>query len=238
MAPQSRAYPILLTRPAAQSARFAMALQQRFVGVNILIAPLIEAVFLQPFVARRDWAGVIFTSETGAMSARRIATDGTALPELAFCVGDQTARMASDLGFRTVSAQGDGLALAAMIKAQGGAGPFLYLHGAHVRVDLGDILNSAGIETVSAVSYDQTAQPLTPEAVQILQGEGPVITPVFSARTGQLLAAEYGRVGAMAPLFALGISADVVGDLPTVQRLIAERPDAGAMLLAMDHWLA
>ena len=86
MAPQSRAYPILLTRPAAQSARFAMVLQRRFVGVNILIAPLIEAVFLQPFVPRRDWAGVIFTSETGAMSARRIAADGTALPELAFCV--------------------------------------------------------------------------------------------------------------------------------------------------------
>ena len=238
MVPQSRAFTVLLTRPAAQSERFAVAVAARFPGVHVMTAPLIAPEYLQPALPVRDWGAVIFTSETGVAAARRIAADGYALPRLAFCVGDQTANMAQAEGFEAVSAQGDGLALVRLVQGQKMTGPLLYLHGAELRADIAQMLNSAGIETVSAVCYDQKAQALTRKAVELLRQPEPVLVPVFSARTGHILATEYVRVSGVAPLFVAAISADVGADLPGSGWRVAERPDAAAMLEAMEIWLA
>ena len=235
---QSHAPAILLTRPAAQSDRFAAALADRFVGVRIILSPLLTLQPIHPTLPDRIWTGVIFTSETAVLSARRIAADGCALPRLAFCVGDQTARTATAHGFDARSAQGDGLALLRLIQSHGITGPLLYLHGAEVRVDLTTLLNSAGIETVSAVVYAQTPEPLTPDAVMTLQCRDPVIAPLFSPRTGQILAQEYRRTGATAALHVVAISAAVAIDLPMAKVLVAKRPDAAAMLDALALWLA
>lgn len=199
---------------------------------------MIAAEFLRPSWPARDWAAVIFTSETGVMSARRIAAEGATLPQKAFCVGDQTARMARDAGFQAVSAQGGVDALESMIKAHQCAGPLLYLHGAEVRGDLARGLHSVGIDTFSAVSYEQKPQPLTPEATETLQDRSHLIAPVFSARTGKLLMAEYLRVGGTASLLVAGISAEAIADMPATETRIALRPDAPAMLQALDEWLA
>jgi uroporphyrinogen-III synthase len=237
MALQSRAFPVLLTRPAAQSDRFAADLRKRFAGVRTLVSPLMEASFLQPALPMRDWAGLIFTSETGVLSARVIAANGAVMPELAYCVGDQTARVARDAGFHAVSAQGDGMALAQLISAQGVAGPLLYLHGAEIRVDIAHILNAAGIETFAAVAYRQTAQALTEAAVTELRGKAPVIVPIFSARTGKLLSDEYARIAGTAPLLVVGISTAACADLPATERRIAGQPNASAVLEALGEWL-
>ncbi|MEI6098211.1 MAG: uroporphyrinogen-III synthase [Alphaproteobacteria bacterium] len=237
MAPQSCAFPVLLTRPAAQSDRFAQDLRNRFPWVRTLVSPLMEATFLHPPLPLRDWAGVIFTSETGVQSAMRIAADRAAWPELAFCVGDQTARVAREAGFQAVSAQGDGMALARMIRARQVNGPLLYLHGEEIRVDLAQILNAAGIETMGAISYRQNARALTEAAVTELRGQTPVIAPVFSARTGKLLADEYARIAGTAPLLVVGISAAACADLPATERRIARQPDATTLLEAMGEWL-
>ena len=237
MAPQSRAPTVLLTRPAAQSARFAAALQVRFPGVRIVTSPLMAPEYLHPTLPQRDWGGVIFTSETGVLAARRIAADGHAMPRRAFCVGDQTAVAADACGFQTTSARGDGVALVRLVQAANVIGPLLYLHGSERRADVGGALNLAGIETVSAVCYAQTPRQLTSDAVALLRQDDPVTTPVFSARTGTLLAQEYMRIAGSAPLLVAAISADVGFDLPAVKRRVAVRPDAAAMVDAMALWL-
>ena len=237
MAPQSRAPTILLTRPEAQSDRFAAVLAQRFPGVTVLSSPLIAPQYLRPILPDQACAAVIFTSQTAVMSARRIVADGAALPRLAFCVGDQTASAATAAGFTAISAQGGGLALAHWIVAQQVTGPLLYLHGAEPRVDLATILNSAGIQTFSTVSYAQIAQSLTPAATAALQGGNPVVAPIFSARTGQILAAEYARIGGVAPLYVAGLSAEAVVAVPATALQLAMRPDSAAMLVAMAVWL-
>jgi len=238
MLPQSRALTVLLTRPEAQSERFAVALQARFAGVRVITSPLIALEYLRPVVPVRDWAGVIFTSETAVMAARRIAADGTALPRLAFCVGNQTARVARAEGYEAVSAQGDGQALVQLVQVLGVAGPLLYLHGAEVRVNVAAALNSAGMETVSVVCYAQQPYPMTQEAVAVLRQCDVVAAPVFSARTGQVLAAEYRRIAGVAPLLVAAISGDVAAEVPAMERQVALRPDAAAMLDVLGVWLA
>ena len=105
-------------------------------------------------------------------------------------------------------------------------------------MDLTILLNSARIETVSAVVYAQKPEPLTPDAVMILHRQNPVIAPLFSPRTGQLLAQEYRRIGATAPLHVVAISEAVAAEMPMAKVLVAKRPDAATMLDALALWLA
>jgi uroporphyrinogen-III synthase len=228
---------ILLTRPAAQSQRFADALRARVPGVVVVISPLIVPVFLTPDLQSRDWTGVIFSSETAVQAARRIAADGVALPKHAFCVGAQTAWTAREAGFDALSAEGDGHALLALVRAEATAGPLLYLCGREARFDLAKALSDGGIETVSAVVYAQNIQPLTAEATDLLQQDTAVLAPVFSPRTGTILAQELARIGAQARVHVVAISQAAGAAFPPQDVTTALHPDAPAMLQAVTSRL-
>ena len=220
---------ILLTRPLAQSRRFADQ-----VG-GAVISPLMAPEFLNPALPDGDFAALILTSETGTEAARRISATGVALPGLAYCVGNRTAQAARAAGFQAVSAEGDANALLALIGAQHNAGKLLLLRPEDAAGDLADRLNSAGIETVSVTVYHQKPQSLTAEAIALLQGDTPVILPVFSPRSAQLLAAEIRRIHGRAPLWLAALSPAVAQafDLPASLIQIAARPEASAMLDAV-----
>lgn len=222
---------ILLTRPLAQSQRFAA-----MVG-GAVISPLMVPEFLSPPLPQRDFAAVVLTSETGVEAARRISAAGAPLPKRAFCVGDRTAKAAQAAGFDAISAQGDANALLALLVGQNITGPLLVLHAEDTAGDVQNRLVSAGIETVSAVTYRQKPQPLTTEAEALLQSDAPIILPIFSPRSAHLLAAEIRRVGSKAPLWLAALSPAVAQafDLPIALIQIAARPDAAAMLAAVTE---
>ena len=233
MTAQSHPPVILLTRPADPSARFATALRARFPDLHIVTSPLIAPTFPLVSLPGRKWTAVIFTSETAVQAAKRIAADGHTLPELAFCVGDQTAQTAQAAGFQALSAQGDGATLLAFIQAQSLRGPMLYLHGRETRLDIAERLESSGIETFSCLTYAQNAQPLTAEATALLHAPSAILAPVFSPRTGQILAQECARIGATAPLHVVAISAAAGAAFPQANLTLTCRPDATAMLAAI-----
>lgn len=220
---------ILLTRPLVQSQRFAATLQ------DVVISPLMEPEFLYPEIPLRQFAAVILTSETGVEAARRISAKGLKLPSKAFCVGSRTAGAARAAGFDAVSADADATGLLALIIAAKPAGTLLFLRGADVAGQLQESLISAGIDTVSAVTYRQVPQPMNQKAVDLLHGTAPVILPVFSPRSSRLLAEEVARVCGSAPLWLVAISqpAAQAFDLPLAQCQIASRPDGSAMMQAI-----
>ena len=235
MAPQS----FLLTRPAAQSARFADALCARFgADSRIVIAPLMAPVFLHPALPDIPFGALILTSETGAEAARRLSAEGIPLPIHAYCVGDRTAACAAAAGFMPFSAKGDANGLLTLIRQSAPQGPLLYLRGTDSRGDVAKTLILAGIETCQAIVYTQIAQPLTPAAAALLARTDPVIVPLFSPRSARLLAA-LGPfkaplcVGALSPAVA---SAAAI--LSPATMVTAAHPDAANMLDALDTLLA
>ncbi len=240
MAPQSRPPTILLTRPAAQSARFAAALRLRFAGIRILCSALIAPRHLSPTLADRKWTALILTSETAVLAARRIIADGATLPRLGFCVGTRTAEAARAAGFEPLSAQGDADALVDLILSHNPSGPLLHLQGRHSRGDIAKKLISAGIETYEAIAYAQESQSLTPEATAFLTSAAPVIAPLFSPRTAQILVAECARINRTAPLTIVALSSAVaIAAAPlAAQTTCAARPDAEAMVDAIATLLA
>ena len=231
MAAQSFAPVVLLTRPATQSARFADSLRARLTGVEIVTSPLIVPTFLNPTLPAKSWAAIILSSETGAEAAGRLKA---LLPRHAFCVGDRTAQAARAAGFTPQSAHGDAEALLALILSQPLA-PLLHLRGREARGDLAKRLSANGIPTDEAIVYAQEEHTLTPEAVALLQGTTPILAPVFSPRSAQILAAECHRIPATAPITLIGMSAAVAGVSGpwSGTTVIAAQPTAESMVQAV-----
>lgn len=235
MAPQHHAFPILLTRPAPQAARFADDLRRRFgARLHPVISPLMTPRFMAPAWPVAPYATLILTSETGVEAAARLRATGRALPLRAVCVGDRTAQAAEAAGFTATSAQGDAEALLALILASGDPGPFLHLRGRDARGDIAPRLAAGGRTAHAAIVYEQEAQPLSDEARRLLSGRDPVVVPLFSPRTARLLV-EQGPFTAPLLLAAISPAAARSADSLAPTRLVtAARPDGPAMLDAVD----
>ena len=229
MTPQSRAIPVILTRPAAQGDRFAADLRARFGdAVDVILSPLIAPVFPAVALPDGDFGAVILTSETGAQAAARLP----GVPHRAWCVGDRTAAAARALGFDASSAAGDADTLVTAIVAAGESGPLLHLRGRDSRGDVAARLTAQAVPTAEVIVYAQEAQPLTDAARAVLAGHGPVIVPLFSPRTAQIFAATRPAaalyIAALSPAVAAGL-----GDLPCRMLRCAAKPEAAALLQAL-----
>ena len=162
------------------------------------------------------------------------------LPRLAFCVGDQTAIAARAAGFDATSAHGDADDLVAEIKRSGVRGPFLHLRGRDVRGEIAKRLVSAGLETQEAVVYVQQAQTLDPAAQAVFAQEVPVILPLFSPRTVQILVQQMSKIMIRSPIFTVSISAAVCAEWRGLSRLrddLASAPSQDAMVAAFQDAL-
>jgi uroporphyrinogen-III synthase len=239
MAAQSRPA-ILITRPAEGGARFARALRRRLgPGLRIICAPLMAPRWLSPplpplLVGGRAEA-VVFSSEAGVAGFARL-WPGRDLP--AFCVGARTAAAARRAGF---AAEVAGRDAAGLIATLGAAAPrrLIVVRGEHVAADICGALGTAGLEVAEVVVYSQIARPLPARARALLDGAGPVVLAVFSARSGALLAEAV--AGARAPLRVAAISPGAAEPLlrlaPEAARCAAS-PDAAAMLEAVAALVA
>lgn len=242
MAKQSRPSVVILTRPAAQAARFAQAVMARFDPVGVISSPLLAPRFLCPDLPPRPFSALIFTSETAVEACRRFsAAQRALLPQRAYCVGRRTAQAAQGLGFAAQSADGDADALVAAILRDAPPAPLLHLHGAETRGDVAARLTAAGLETLSVETYQQVAQPLDKQTLAALQADAALVLPVFSPRTAQILAEALIVAAPRAPLHFVAISdatAAPLRRLPFASLSVAAQPDAEAMLQRMASLFA
>ena len=163
------------------------------------------------------------------------------LPGRAFCVGEQTARIATKAGFEALSADSNAAGLVEMVKAQRPTGPLIHLRGQYSHGAVAESLISAGIETYEAVIYRQTAQPLNSEALAVLGKTEPVFVPLFSPRSAKLFADELLALIPRAPLYIAALSAAVAQEvltLPVASLEIAPTSDSSGMVKALGALFA
>lgn len=215
---------VLLTRPLAQSKRFAQRLREAGFEGDILISPLLEIEPLSPKLDLAGVQGIIFTSQSAVASV-----EAHQMP--AWCVGEKTADAANRAGWLAKSAGGDADALvSAMCANPDMSGRWVHLRGEHSRGNVSARLNRAGIETTELVVYRQKAKEISPEANVALNGEVTVIVPLFSPRTACFFA-EKGPF--KAPVHVVAMSEAVRQSLNNLafERLeIAYAPTAASML--------
>ncbi|GGB17715.1 uroporphyrinogen-III synthase [Allosediminivita pacifica] len=218
---------LLMTRPEAASRAFVEALQAAGAAdFDPVISPLIEIVPEGPLPDLSDVSAVILTSASavGAFTALGGRARGPA-----YCVGPSTARAAKAAGFDVRATCRDAENLVARVSGTHHGGPILHMRGEHARGAVVERLAHAGLETAEAVIYRQPERPLSPQGCAALAGDRVVVAPVFSPRTGDILA----RNGAGAPLLVAALSEAVAKSLAPLHSravAVAARPDQPAML--------
>jgi uroporphyrinogen-III synthase len=205
---------LVLTRPEAQSRELAAALP----GLPVVTAPVMEITATGAAVDLGRYAGVILTSANGV-------AEGPDLHGIrAYCVGKRTAEAARACGAEVALVARDAADLVARFE---GGGPVLHLRGEHARGDIAERLSSAGIETHEAVVYRQDARPLTAEAKALIEGEAPVVLPLYSPRSAALVAAQLARVGPLVQVIAMSPAVAEAWGRPAE---VCEHPTGAEML--------
>lgn len=223
---------LLLTRPEAQSLRFADAFRQRF-GSDwpVVISPLTRFKQLNPDPVLKDMTDLIFTSEN---AVRAYVHLGGKSSGQAWCVGERTVQAARSAGFSTRSGPGDAAGLAQMIVASGAGRNMLWPRPVHAAFDIEKALNLAGIETISLIVYDQVACNPIPDAIALMASSTRVLLPLFSARSASIAGDAF--ADAKAAICVASISSNVAAAsamLPAKHRITAANPDATGMLDAL-----
>ena len=225
---------LIVTRPSAQSARFAADVKAAWGRpLHVLISPLLR---IEPLpVAKPKADALIFTSANGVKAAMALR-----LPRglVAWCVGEKTAALAKEAGFAPKTGPGDADGLVHDLIRAHPTGRIAHIRGTHTRGDVVARLKAAGLDCFDVVAYDQLECPLTSEVVSALNGVNPVILPLFSPRTCTILKKQGPYA---APLCVVAMSEAVKNAIDPVdhwQVSVAVRPDTDAMMAAVLHELA
>lgn len=173
---------VLVTRPAGGAARFITALEA---VCDRPFTPIVSPLFSFETISQLDEIAfdvAVFTS------ARAIKAAGEGSGRIAYCVGERTSARARELGYEVRNADGDSTALVALIKQEHPTGVLVHFRG---EVSAGDVtgqLRDAGIACEERIVYRKVPRPLTAEARKALDGERPVLVPVFSPESADMLA--------------------------------------------------
>lgn len=228
---------MLVTRPEPDGAATAERLAG--LGIEPVLAPLMRR---RPIPAElpdvSGLAGLVFTSVNGVRSLgeRTMAARYRGLP--VFAVGSRTAQAAEEAGFGpAVSADGDLLLLAALMRRAAGGGLWFHPTGRHQAGSLADLLSGTGISVRSVPLYDMEPMPSLPVDIgKGLAGNAFDAALFYSRRTADIFVSLAG--GSVTPLSRrrigmLCLAAAVAEPLMAAQfaRIrLADRPDEAAMM--------
>jgi uroporphyrinogen-III synthase len=227
---------LLLTRPAAQSARFARDFEARFgPGCEVVTAPVMEIVLFGAPSPLEGVGGLVFTSENGVAGFAG-ASDARHLP--AWCVGDRTARAARDIGLAARSAEGTAAELIAAIAADPPQGRLLHLRGEHARGDVCGGLAARGIEAEERIVYAQRDLMLDPAVRERVAAAPATLVPLFSPRSAKLVARQLAECPGRLVLATMSPAVTAAWSGPEPVAICeAARPDARAMMDALEKAL-
>ncbi len=178
---------ILLTRPKPASENFAKALVKEGVAIKqIHQAPAFRINMKIDWDAPAAGTLLILTSQNGVQAAANNLVPGE---YSAICVGDKTSRLAQKLGF---DAHFAGSTVAELLKRFPEVdGPVCHLRGAHTTDSIAQHLQGLGHSATQIITYDQPELPWTDTVYDLLKGGTPVVLPLFSPRTAELVCARH-----------------------------------------------
>ena len=220
---------LLLTRPDAQSREF-LADCEGVLGRRLpaVIAPVMQILDVGDIPDLDLFKSILVTSSHGV---RRLGEGGGLRGRQVFSVGEVTAALARESG---ATARALGADVAEFLTATSRlVPPCLYARGRHVRVDLRAELEALGVECTEAIVYDQVAQPIGRAGAALLAGNAPVIAPVFSTRSAELLCAS---AEIRAPVTVLAMSEAVAAAWTGGGEVkIVPEPTSAAMCAAVSN---
>ncbi len=220
---------LLISRPAAAAGRFLAAIND--------LRPHLGRIVMSPAISIEPSGKIADASASeGVVFSSAHAVDHTigGQGQVAYCVGQATAKRASAAGFAAVSADGDGSDLVAMIERSSGPRRLLHPRGRYTRVDIGAALRPSGFEVEDIVVYDQVAQDPSAEAQALLDDSAEILLPLFSPRTAIVVSDWFSARTAGETAFALSEAIAAAWKRPAI---VTVRQDQAAMVQALTEYI-
>lgn len=180
---------ILITRPLHQSRRFKKSLVEQFgENLEICISPILEIKSFRVNINLSFFDGIIFTSENGVKAFTNLnkKTD-----KKIYCVGAYTSEIARKSGLIVAHTEKDVGDLKTWLIENDSERKLLYLCGQNISNNLEVAFEGSKTTVVSQIIYDQLSRKLSPSAIQFLSGVIPVLIPIFSERSYEILSQQF-----------------------------------------------
>jgi len=213
----------------AQPGADATAARVSALGLEPLVAPLLEVRFLAPEIDLSGLAALAFTSANGVRAFARLDPERR-LP--VWAVGEATAEVAREAGFLEVrSAGGDVSSLTKAIARDPPAGPLLHLAAREPAGDLAGALTARGVIARRAAVYETVPAAAAQDPGEAADAEVVLLHSPRAARLLAALARNRRLAAARAACLSPAVAAALEAAIPARS---AQTPDEAALLSLLE----
>ena len=215
---------LLLTRPLGGNERFCLKIKHLLYSCEILDSPIQKIDFLPSLGKVNKNSVLIFTSANGL----RAANKQNLLNKKCFVVGANTKKIAVSFGYDVLGFSKDQENLLKLIKSKKPTESMVHIRGKHTVGNLCDALKRNQFSCLDIIGYNQEPLKIKKQNLQKIHSGRPVILPIFSSRSAELLQSNLDLTGfnviAISEAVAKIITGVELGEL-----VISKKPDLNSM---------
>ena len=215
---------LLLTRPLGGNERFCLKIKHLLYSCEILDNPIQKIDFLPSLSKVNKNSVLIFTSANGLRAAKK----HNLINKKCFVVGANTKKIAVSFGYDVLGFSKDQENLLKLIKSKKPTESMVHIRGKHTVGNLSDALKRNQFSCLDIIGYNQEPLKIKKQNLQKIHSGRPVILPIFSSRSAELLQSNLDLTGfnviAISEAVAKIITGVELGEL-----VISKKPDLNSM---------
>ena len=215
---------LLLTRPLDGNARFCLKIKHLLYKCEILDSPIQKIEFLPSLSKVNKNAVLIFTSVNGLRAAEKHNLTNNRC----FVVGKNTKKIAVSFGYEVLGFSKDQENLLKLIKSKKPTESMVHIRGKHTVGNLCDALKRNQFSCLDIIGYNQEPLKIKKQNLQKIHSGRPVILPIFSSRSAELLQSNLDLTGFNVIAISEAVAKIVTG-VELGELVISKKPDLNSM---------
>lgn len=215
---------LLLTRPLGGNERFCLKIKHLLYGCEILDNPIQKIDFLPSLSKVNKNSVLIFTSANGLRAAKK----HNLINKKCFVVGANTKKIAVSFGYDVLGFSKDQENLLKLIKSKKPTESMVHIRGKHTVGNLCDALKRNQFSCLDIIGYNQEPLKIKKQNLQKIHSGRPVILPIFSSRSAELLQSNLDLTGFNVIAISEAVAKIVTG-VELGELVISKKPDLNSM---------
>ncbi len=215
---------LLLTRPLGGNERFCLKIKHLLYSCEILDNPIQKINFLPSLSKVNKNSVLIFTSANGLRAAKK----HNLINKKCFVVGANTKKIAVSFGYDVLGFSKDQENLLKLIKSKKPTESMVHIRGKHTVGNLCDALKRNQFSCLDIIGYNQEPLKIKKQNLQKIHSGRPVILPIFSSRSAELLQSNLDLTGFNIIAISEAVAKIVTG-VELGELVISKKPDLNSM---------
>jgi len=215
---------LLLTRPLGGNERFCLKIKHLLYSCEILDNPIQRIDFLPSLSKVNKNSVLIFTSANGLRAAKK----HNLINKKCFVVGANTKKIAVSFGYDVLAFSKDQENLLKLIKSKKPTESMVHIRGKHTVGNLCDALKRNQFSCLDIIGYNQEPLKIKKQNLQKIHSGRPVILPIFSSRSAELLQSNLDLTGFNVIAISEAVAKIVTG-VELGELVISKKPDLNSM---------